>query len=441
MKKAKKDKRPVIWRPTPKQAEFLSCPAREACYGGSLGGGKSDCLLMCAVSQVENPKHWAIFFRRTFPELRTEIDRSHELFRPLGGVYNVQTSTWVFPSGAKIEFAFLDSDSDRYRYLGRQFNCILWDELCEWPNDSAYVYLLTRLRTTKDSGLRLEVRASANPLGPGASWVKRRFAIPDDGSASECVDPDTGYRRVFVPARIADNIHLQGSEYERSLMAQPRAERKALLDGRWDSVAGAIFSEFDHKVHVCEPFACQPGWQKWRSCDDGYRAPCAILWLMHDRDLTDTIYVCGEVYQTGMTPVDVAQAVTAIDEQLTGERWSGVIDSAAFADTGASGDGSRGAQMNRYGLGWRPCEKGSGSIVAGLSAIHARLQLRSNKTPGLKIFRTCKNLISEIVGLTYDPSQTEVYDGSCPDHAVSALRYGLLSRPYFYNTRAKVWGL
>jgi hypothetical protein len=42
-------------------------------------------------------------------------------------------------------------------------------------NDSAYVYLLSRLRTTKDSGLRLECRSSANPLGPGASWVKARF--------------------------------------------------------------------------------------------------------------------------------------------------------------------------------------------------------------------------------------------------------------------------
>jgi len=130
-----------------------------------------------------------------------------------------------------------------------------------------------------------------------------------------------------------------------------------------------------------------------------------------------------------MTPVDVAREVLSMDDFLSGEPWSGVLDSAAWADTGASGDGSRGFQMNRLGCKWTPCEKGTGSIVAGLSAIHARLQLRADKTPGLKIFRTCRNLIRELTGLTYDQRQIEAYDAGCPDHAIAALRYGLLSRP------------
>jgi hypothetical protein len=45
---------PVIWEPTPKQAEFLSAPEREVLYGGSLGGGKTDCLLACGLSQINN---------------------------------------------------------------------------------------------------------------------------------------------------------------------------------------------------------------------------------------------------------------------------------------------------------------------------------------------------------------------------------------------------
>jgi hypothetical protein len=120
--------------------------------------------------------------------------------------------------------------------------------------------------------------------------------------------------------------------------------------------------------------------------------------------------------------------VLAVDDFISGEPWRGVINSAAFADTGGSGDTSRGFQMNRLGCKW-PCEKGTGSIVAGLSAIHARLQLRADKTPGIKIFRTCKNLIRELTALTYDQRQIEAYDQSCPNHAASALRYGLLSRP------------
>ena len=50
----------------------------------------------------------------------------------VGAVFNVQTSTWTWPSGAKTEFAFLDSPAERSRYVGRAFNTICWDELSEW---------------------------------------------------------------------------------------------------------------------------------------------------------------------------------------------------------------------------------------------------------------------------------------------------------------------
>ncbi len=57
--------------------------------------------------------------------------------------------------------------------------------------------LLSRLRTTEGSGLRHEVRCTSNPGGVGHNFVRTRWAIPDDGSASERRDPVTGFRRVF----------------------------------------------------------------------------------------------------------------------------------------------------------------------------------------------------------------------------------------------------
>jgi len=443
-----KDARPILWQPTEKQRVFLACPAREACYGGALGGGKTDCLLACAVSQITNPKHRAIFFRKSFPQLRSAIERSHELFRPLGGVYNVQTSQWMFQSGAKIEFAFLDSDSDKFRYLGRSFNTILWDELCEWPDDSAYIYLLSRLRTTKQSDLRLEVRSSANPLGPGASWVRQRFNIPADGSASECIDPATGYRRVFFPARVDDNVHLAGSDYLRQLQALPSAQRKALRDGRWDCVTGAVFDEFSHDKHVCNAFPIPVTWEVLRACDDGFRAPACVLWLAHDRDYSDTIYVVAELYATQQTPEMLAAAIRRIDFSLPidigGEviendcPLDGVIDSAAFCD---SGMGSRADEMNRLGCRWKPAEKGWNSRLAGISAIHQRLATRSDGTVGLKIFKNCVNLIRELPALTYDATNPEDIDQNCSsDHCFDCLRYGLTRKKWEFRL-VKVRGL
>ena len=341
--------RPVIWGPTAKQAEFLACPAREALYAGSVGSGKTDGILMAALSQVQNPKHSALILRRTFPMLRDLIARSHELFLPLGATYNKQESAWTFPSRARLEFGFLDADEDKFRYMGRQFSFIGWDELTSWPGDStdpqgqlvsgAYVYMLTRLRAVAGSGLRLEVRATCTPGGVGHSWVKSRWNIPNDGSSSEVIDPATGFRRVFIRATIKDNPYLAGTEYERSLAALPEASRKALLEGRWDVFEGAVFSEWDPRIHVCQPFPVPAVWEIWRGADDGFANPAGCLWLALD-EIHDRVYVVSELYRSGMTPEVFAGAVRRIDRSIpvdlsggkiitTIVRWIG-IDSASF---------------------------------------------------------------------------------------------------------------
>jgi hypothetical protein len=425
----------VIWQPTEKQSDFLSAPEREVLYGGSAGAGKSDALLVAALSQTGNKAHRALILRKGFPQMRDLIARSFELFRPLGAIFNEQKSTWKFPSGAKIEFGFLDSPEDRFRYLGREFSFIGWDELCEWPADgsdasgepvsTSYTYLMSRLRTVKGSGLRLEVRATCVSAGPGKSWVQQRFGISDDGSASARVDQAMGYHRRFIPGRISDNPHLAGSEYERQLKALPDAQRKALLDGRWDTTEGAIFSEFNFNVHICDAFDIPREWRRWRSCDDGFANPAAVLWLAHDRDINDVVYVERELYRSGLTPEALAREVLALDQ---GHNLRGVIDSASFADTGM---GARGDVMNKLGCRWQPVEKYPGSRLAGLSAIHSRLALRDGgRSTGLRIFSDrCPNLVRELTSLVYSTTRPEEIAAGCSDHAVDALRYGLLYRP------------
>ena len=36
----------VVWRPQPRQLEFMRRPEPEALYGGAAGGGKSDALVI-----------------------------------------------------------------------------------------------------------------------------------------------------------------------------------------------------------------------------------------------------------------------------------------------------------------------------------------------------------------------------------------------------------
>jgi hypothetical protein len=125
--------------------------------------------------------------------------------------------------------------------------------------------------------------------------VKNRWNIPYDGGSSEVIDLATGFRRVFIPARISDDPYLAGTVYERQL-ALPEATRRALLEGRWDVIEGAVFSEWNPRIHVCDPFAIPVEWEIWRGADDGFVSPAAVLRFAHD-EIHDRVYVIAEPYQ------------------------------------------------------------------------------------------------------------------------------------------------
>lgn len=387
---------------------------------------------MAAVSQVSNPLHRAIIFRRTFPQLKDLIGHSHGIYRSLRGEFNKQDKQWTFPSGAIIEFGYLDVDEDKYNYQGRAFSCICFDELTQWPADSsdsagepangAYLYMISRLRATEASGLRLEIRATTNPGGIGHNWVKARWRIPDDGGRSQLRDPVTGYRRVFIPARLTDNQYLAKTEYARTLDALGEADRKTLKEGRWDVYAGSVFSEWNPRIHICDPFGIPEIWPMWRGADDGFAAPACVLWFAHDKTY-DRIYVTQELYRRRMTPQVMAEEVLALDGT---RRLRGVIDAASFANVGMGG--GRADIMNKLGCRWNPSEKGAGSRLAGKSAIHARLALREDGPPGLVIFRNCQNLIRTLPALPYSRTNPEDVADNSEDHAYEALRIGLIRK-------------
>jgi hypothetical protein len=236
----------VLWRPTPRQSRLLACDDFEVLYGGAAGAGKSDALLIDALclqhGGPENGAHRAILFRRSFPELRDLIDRSRELYPAIveGATYNQTEKVWTFPSGAKVEFGYLQHDNDRFRYRGRAWNYIGFDELTLWPTPVCYNYLFSRCRST-DKSLPRYIRSTTNPDGPGQKWVMERWGISEDGGETnipvDIEDPElrrvTTIRRRFIPGRLSDNPHLDGTGYREALLQLPKEERDALLKGLW----------------------------------------------------------------------------------------------------------------------------------------------------------------------------------------------------------------
>ncbi len=181
---------------------------------------------MAALQYVDIPNYSAILFRRTYNDLSLPgalMDRAKQWLNGKQGIrWNEQTHTFTFPSGAKLTFGYLDTETDKYRYQGAEFTFIGFDELTQFT-ESQYTYLLSRLRRLKDSYVPLRVRCATNPGGVGHEWVKQRFLI--EGTANN---------RVFVPARLDDNPSIDKESYIPNLNQLDPVTRKQLLDGNWD---------------------------------------------------------------------------------------------------------------------------------------------------------------------------------------------------------------
>lgn len=231
-----------------RQLHFLAAPEREKLYGGAAGGGKSSALLMDALLGVELPDYAAILFRRTFPDLALPgaiMDRSKEWLSETAAKWNENEKTWTFPSGATLSFGYLEQEKHKYRYQGAEFQYIGFDELTQFPH-SQYSYLRSRLRKTVNSPVAVRMGNATNPGGVGHDWVYQEFVKGVNGE------------RVFVPARLEDNPHLNREEYEKSLEDLDEITREQLLKGRWvrDETGHPFKREFfageDRRYHIEE---------------------------------------------------------------------------------------------------------------------------------------------------------------------------------------------
>ena len=72
--------------------------------------------------------------------------------------------------------------------------------------------------------------------------------------------------------------------------------------------------------------------------------------------------------------------------------------------------------------------EGPKSRINGKLEVHKRLAVKDNQ-PGIRVFKTCRNLIRTLGMLPTDDKNPEDVDTNAEDHAYDALRYGCMSRP------------
>lgn len=443
----------IVWQPQPRQAIFMARPEDEALYGGAAGGGKSDALVIEATRQVHIPHYKALILRKTFPQLTELIEKSLRYYPQAfpKAKYNGSSHTWTFPSGAKIIFGSMHTDTAKLQYQGQAYDFIAFDELTHFTYDE-YIYLSSRNRPN-GKGTRCYIRGTANPGGIGHGWVKDRFITAAKPLTTIWEDVNISFpdghtekkrrSRIFVPSSVFDNKILLDNDpdYITRLAAMPEAERNALLYGDWDSYSGQYFSEWRNDpehygdrrwTHVIEPFEVPDGWTVYRSFDWGYHHPFSVGWWAVDYEGVVyrilEYYGCKKTPNTGveMIPDEVFAEVRRIETEhrwLKGKKIIGVADPAIWnAQTGES-IAETAAKHQVY------FQKGDNDRLAGWLQCHYRLAFDGNGFPMMYVFSNCKAFIRTVPTLIYDDRKVEDLDTDGEDHIADEWRYFCMSRP------------
>lgn len=276
----------VIWRAQQgPQTALLACPIFEIFFGGARGGGKTDGMLgEWLAHQAKWGEHAiGLMVRRELTQLIETIERSHQLYTPLGAKFHQQEKVWRFPNGSRLRFAYLERDSDAEAYQGHSYTRVYVEEIGTFPSSSPIFKLMATLRS--GHGVPCGFRATGNPGGPGHQWVRARYIDPAplgwktirEDFKNPWTKETVTRERVFIPSKLRDNRFF-GSEYVANLQMVGNAQLvRAWLEGDWSVIEGAFFPEFGEK-HVVPPFTIPGTWLRFRSADWGSFRPFSIGW-------------------------------------------------------------------------------------------------------------------------------------------------------------------
>jgi len=437
------DGRNIVWAPQAgPQKAFFDCPVGDILFGGSRGGGKSDGILGKYGAKAERYGRGfnGVFFRKEMPQQDDLVERSKEIFLPLGAEWIEYKKTFNFAGGGRLRFRPLESLADAEKYQGQNLTDAAVEEAGNYEDPAPLDRLHGALRSVH--GVPVQLVLTANPGGPGHQWIKRRYIDPAPlGMKILTRELPNGrqHRYIYIPSRVQDNAALLSRDpgyIDRLYLVGSVELVKAWLEGDWNVIAGAFFDCWSTGKHVIRPFAVPPHWLRFGSFDWGSAKPFSMGWWA----VSDGNFVGDRLFPTGaliryrewygasepnvglkLPVADIAHGIRKLegDETISYR----VADPACWK---VDGGPSHAETMAKEKVIFRRADN---SRIAGWEQVRGRL-MGHDGVPMLYTFDTCRDLIRTLPALQHDEHRAEDVDSDAEDHAPDEARYACMSRPW-----------
>lgn len=430
-------------KPHQKQLTFHALNIRsKAFYGGNQSGkttaGIADNLIQ-ACDRKALPDHlipfkkWDAPFKcRIFtPDLQDTMLVVQDKIKDLAPMHQLVGDSWDsaydkqnrflrFKNGSW--FQFMSYEQDLQKLGSATLHRIHYDE--EPPMK---VYEECQPRLMRYGGDQI---FTMTPL-QGMSWTYKDIwglsgGNDDDLTQSVFINHEDKVASVIVD--MDDNPYLTEEAKEDTLRGFDANTRKARKEGRYVHFAGLIYNEFSELKHVKPPPSEKPFGGKnvntIVSIDPGL-ITCAVLWGAVDDSNGLTVF--DELYVQDWTIKEICERIKYVNAYHEIQPIYNVIDPHArdrSKQTGRS-DQSEFTKNGVYTI------LGQNAVETGIEEIKQRL-----RDEQLIIYNNCRKLINEFKMYRWKESSTRFEEDQKPipikkdDHALDALRYMVMTRPY-----------
>jgi len=437
-----------IWAPQPgPQAYAATCPADATFFGGTRGGGKSDCLIGRHLRGVERyGNHWnGLILRRKFKEFAELRRRWDELIAAglpaerIGG--DQQTNYIRFPKygNAQIVMTAVQRAEMLDAFQSQQFTEISLEEA---PNFPFIDRMIDKLKGSLRSphGVPCRFFLTGNPGGPGANIIKYMFIKPDPEGLGKPQYDETDWSSVFIKSTIDDNQILCENDpnYVNRLKAiKDTALREAWLNGNWDVFIGQAF-DFSVQYHVIEPIPLPKYVPVYMTFDWGYGAPFSVGWWWVDSD--NRIYRFAEWYGWNgkpnqglrITDSEIAKGIIDREKRLgiydrITKRYAGhdCFNKKPSYEKGGQGPSTY-EEFKKLNL---KLTKIYPDKATKMKQFRERLLVPAGGMPMMVVYNTCQRFIETIPALCLDEEDVEILDTDQEDHVYDEAALMCLARP------------